>query len=211
MRANPAHSAQLLAALLLAATLSACGATNSAVTTPTTAPVDPTRPPENLRWEPYQGVSLPIGAQDGPKQLATIASGYSHTPQGAALAAINSSTRMSLAPDDTWPTAASQSLMPGPGKDAWVMARAQISITAPAAAATAPHITAYKVVNYTPATTDLVVYATYSDNSITASAQTVTWSADDWRLVLPNPASKLQTIHSIPAIPPDAVNLNPPK
>ncbi|MEV6768717.1 hypothetical protein AB0N05_08775 [Nocardia sp. NPDC051030] len=211
MRAKSAHHAQTLAVAAAALTLAACGGNDSAVTAPTTTPIDPARAPADLRWENYQGVPLPIGAHDGPAKLSGTASGYSHTPQGAALAAINHSTRISLAPDNAWAQMASISLMPGPGKDAWVMARVQISITAPAAPATAPRIAGYKVVNYTPASTDLVIYSTYPDNSITATAETVTWSSEDWRLVLPNPAAKVQTIQSIPAIPANVVKLDSPK
>ncbi|AYF76246.1 hypothetical protein D7D52_23170 [Nocardia yunnanensis] len=102
---------------------------------------------------------------------------------------------------------AALSLIPGPAKDSWVLARAQISITAPANATVAPHITAYKITNYTPDRADLTVYATYSDASITATAETVLWVSEDWRLLLPDPAAKTQTVQSVPAIPADAVTL----
>lgn len=192
----------ILAALLL---LAACGADSSS-TTPTTEPPDPSRPPANVHWESYQGIQLPIGA-DGPKNVGTVATGYTHSPQGAALAAINHNVRLSLAPDTTWPQIASQSLIPGPAKDNWVLSRSQISITSAANPALAPRITAYKINNYSPERTDLTVYSTYPDASITSAEQTVLWVSEDWRLLLPDPVAKIPTVHSIPVIPEGVVTL----
>ncbi|MVU77518.1 hypothetical protein GPX89_09695 [Nocardia sp. ET3-3] len=218
MRAKPAHHAQtaraVVAALLVAAcalTAAACGGSDHAGSTTKTTQVDPSRAPSDVRWENYQGVQLPIGDHDGPSKLGTTAAGYSRTPQGAALAAINHSTRLSLAPDGQWPQVAAISLIPGPAKDSWVLARAQISITAPANPVVAPHIAAYKITAYTPDRADLTVYATYSDDSITATAETVLWVSDDWRLLLADPAAKVQTVQSVPAVPADAVTLAAPK
>ncbi|MRH92912.1 hypothetical protein GFY24_36780 [Nocardia sp. SYP-A9097] len=183
----------------------------SAVTTTNLPPPDPTRAPVDVHWEAFQGIQLPIGAHDGPTKLGTTASGYSHTPQGAALAAINHTVRISLAPDGVWPDVAAQALMPGPAKDSWVLSRAQISITAPANPIVAPRISGYKFVAYTATKADVTIYTTYTDASIAATLQTVEWSADDWRLDLPDPNSKTPTVQSIPAIPEGVIKLEPPK
>lgn len=211
MRARAAHFKQLLVTVLAAAALTACGGADPAEVAPTTPPPDPARAPANLRWENYQGVQLPLGGEDGPSKLAAVPLGYTHTPQGAALAAINHSARLSLAPDSVWPTLAANALLPGPGKDAWVLARVQVSLTAATDPTVAPHITAYKITAYDPARTALTVYATYSDASITATDTTVVWSADDWRLQLPDPAAKTVTVHSVKTIPADAVSLTAAK
>ncbi|MTE13776.1 hypothetical protein [Nocardia aurantiaca] len=218
MRAKPAHYAQTfvsaVAVLLVSSAVlavSACGVSDDSVPKATTTPVDPGRTPADVHWENYQGVQLPVGSHDGPSKLGTTAAGFSRTPQGAALAAINHSTRLSLAPDGAWPQVAAISLISGPAKDSWVLARAQVSITAPANPAVAPRITAYKITAYTPDRTDLTVYATYSDASITATSETVLWVSEDWRLLLPDPAAKTQTVQSVPSVPADAVKLEPPK
>ncbi|MFB8006995.1 hypothetical protein [Nocardia sp. NPDC056000] len=209
MRARPAHFALPLAA---ACVLTACGGLGGGgVTTTNIAPPDPARAPADVHWEAFQGIQLPIGAHDGPTKLSTTAAGYSHTPQGAALAAVNLSVRLSLAPDAAWPEIASQSLMPGPAKDSWVLSRAQISITAPANPAVAPRISGYKIPAYDPLRTEVTIYTTYPDASIAATRQTVQWSAEDWRLTLPDPTSKTPTVQSIPSIPTDAVKLEPAK
>ncbi|WP_330179604.1 hypothetical protein OHB26_24525 [Nocardia sp. NBC_01503] len=213
MRARPASSALTLALALAATlTLTACGGLGgTGVTTTSLAPPDPAHAPTDVHWEAFQGIQLPIGAHDGPTKIGTTASGYSHTPQGAALAAINHTVRLSLAPDSSWPEVASQSLMPGPAKDSWVLSRAQISVTAPADPAVAPRISGYKIATYDPIRTDITIYTTYPDASIAATLQTVEWSADDWRLRLPDPNSKTTTVQSIPAIPEGIVRLEPPK
>ncbi|MGW4249198.1 hypothetical protein [Nocardia sp. NPDC004722] len=218
MCAKPAHHAQTFAAVAVtlfvtacALTASACGVSDNSASKTTTTTVDPARAPADVHWENYQGVLLPVGGHDGPSKLGTTAAGFTHTPQGAALAAINHSTRLALAPDGVWPQVAAISLIPGPAKDSWVLARAQVTITAPANPTVAPHITAYKITAYTPDRADLIVYSTYSDASITATAETVRWVSEDWRLLLPDPTAKTQTVQSIPAIPADAVTLPPAK
>ncbi|MGW5224541.1 hypothetical protein ACWEP5_06265 [Nocardia niigatensis] len=218
MRAKSAHHAQTFTAtavtLLVSAAvlaLSACGISDQSAAKTTTTAVDPARAPADVHWENYQGVQLPIGSHDGPSKLGATAAGFSHTPQGAALAAINHSTRLSLAPDGAWPQVAAISLIPGPAKDSWVLARAQVSITAPANPTVAPRITAYKLTAYAPDRADLTVYATYSDGSITATAETVLWVSEDWRLLLADPAAKTATVQSVPSVPADAVKLEPPK
>lgn len=187
--------------------VTACGLSDTPPTVVTSAPPDLKQVPADIRWEAWQGVNLPYARQDGPTKMSEAALGYSHTPQGAALAAIHHTVRISIAPDSAWAKIAAQSLMPGPGKDAWVIARAQISVTQPPSPAVAPRVTAYKITSYTPDRTDLLVYSTYSDNSITSNKSTVIWSSNDWRLQLPDPALKAVVVESIPAIPADAVQL----
>ncbi|MBL1079866.1 hypothetical protein JK358_36260 [Nocardia sp. 2] len=219
-RPRPVRALRPRAALLLTCALAAllataaCGAPDPAVvatpTTTSTTPPDPTRPPAELRWEAWQGVQLPF-AQEGPTKIAESALGYSHSPQGAVLAAIHHTLRVSLSPDGSWPRMAAQSLMPGPGKDSWVIARALLSITTPADPATAPTITAYKVNTYADARAEIVIYSTYPDASITANTATVVWLSDDWRLLIPDPAAKVQTVQAVSFIPFDVVRLEHPQ
>ncbi|WP_157554965.1 hypothetical protein [Nocardia crassostreae] len=211
MRAKAAHFTQIMMTLVFATVISACGSPAPTVTpTTTTPPPDPTRPPAEIRWEPYQGIQLPIGAQDGPAKPTPVAIGYSHSPQGAALAAINHTIRLSLAPDGSWPQIANLTLITGPAKDSWVLARAQISITAPADPATAPRISAYKIAAYTPDRSDVTIFTTYPDASIASTTRSVVWASNDWRLQLPDPDSQEPTIQAIDFIPFDAIPLASP-
>ena len=96
--ARHAFAAATLALIVL---LTGCGSDEPTDTadTITTTTIDPDRAPTEVRWEPYQGITLPIGA-DGPRQTSGgTATGFTQSPQGAALAAINHSVRIGVAPD----------------------------------------------------------------------------------------------------------------
>ena len=59
--------------------------------------------PTHLHWSPFDGMSLPF-ADQGPATLDDpVATGYTRTPAGAALAAIQTTVRMSLAQDTQYP------------------------------------------------------------------------------------------------------------
>ncbi|ATL72544.1 hypothetical protein [Nocardia terpenica] len=192
------------AAALLAVT--GCGDGGHESTTGPAAP-DLNRAPAGVHWQTWQGVALPVSSTDGPADIDAAATGYSHTPQGAALAAIQHSIRTMLAPDDSWPTIAARSLVPlSPGADAWKLTRVLVSKikTDPAAV---PRIAGYKITSWSPGRAAVTVYTTYSDASVLASDTTVTWTAGDWRLLLPDPAAKIVTQHDVPAVPADAVRL----
>lgn len=66
-------------------------------------PTDPnwlTAAPTGLSWQRVDGVPLPFTASDGPSRIdGAVAAGYSHTPQGAAIAALQISMRMLYSPD----------------------------------------------------------------------------------------------------------------
>ncbi|MFF0494335.1 hypothetical protein ACFYTQ_35405 [Nocardia sp. NPDC004068] len=198
-----AAGAAVAAAALLSVT--GCSSAGQHKTAPPSRP-DPNRAPADVRWQIWQGVALPIGAKDGPARVDAAATGYSHTPQGAALAAIQNSIRMALAPDDSWTKVAALSLVPGPGKDAWVQSRVLVSITK-TDPAVAPRIAGYKLTNWSPDKAAVTVYTTYPDASVLASDEMVTWTAGDWRLLLPDPAAKTVAEHDVPAVPADAIQL----
>lgn len=59
-----------------------------------------TTPPRQLEWKLIDGVRLPYSKTDGPARIVgPLATGYSHTPQGAVVAAWQISTRMLTVPD----------------------------------------------------------------------------------------------------------------
>lgn len=174
------------------------------------AGVDLNRPPAAVTWHSYYGVALPFGAADGPKRHQTTATGFSHNPQGAALAAIQHDLRMSLAHED-WPLVGRDELAPGPGKDAWVISRDLVKLEGPANPATAPRIAGYRISSYTPDRAAVTIYTIYPDRSIAATDTTVTWTDNDWRLALPPPESTTVTVHAVPAIPTGTVPMQDPR
>ncbi|MBF6339744.1 hypothetical protein IU450_28215 [Nocardia abscessus] len=210
---NPSHAHRIgvVAALaftapLAAAGLLACGTENTSEShgMPSMAT---TAAPTRLRWQPFQGVDLPV-ADQGPHHIeGPVATGYHHSPAGAALAAIQSTVRMSIATDSQWPMVGQRMLAPGPGRDAWATARAQISIAAPIANG-APKVLGYVIGRYTLGASDVDIYSLHPDNSVTRNRTHVLWHSDDWRLQLPdNPTAASVTAVDVP--PADMVALTP--
>ncbi|WP_051194500.1 hypothetical protein [Nocardia jiangxiensis] len=152
----------------------------------------------------FQGITLPIADQGPHHDDGTVAAGFEHSPAGAALAAIQASVRMSVATDIQFPAVGQRMLAPGPGRDAWAVARAQVSITAPAD--TPPLLLGYCVRSYTPARAEIAIYARQPDNSLTCNSETVLWQSRDWKLLLPDQL-RTQAITSVPTTPADMVVL----
>ncbi|MFD6463979.1 hypothetical protein, partial [Streptomyces roseolus] len=69
----------------------------------TRTPADPdwlTAAPQGVSWQRVDGAPLPFTASDGPARIdGAVAAGYSHTPQGAAVAALQISMRILYSPD----------------------------------------------------------------------------------------------------------------
>ncbi|WP_157129507.1 hypothetical protein [Nocardia amamiensis] len=211
MNPSHAHRIAVVAALaftgpIAAAGLLACGTekTSESHGMPSTAT---TAAPTGLRWQPFQGVELPV-AEQGPHHIdGPAATGYDRSPAGAALAAIHSTVRMSIATDSQWPMVGQHMLAPGPGRDAWATARAQISITAPITN-DAPKVLGYVILRYTLDATDVDIYTIHPDNSVTRNHTHILWHSDDWRLQLPDsPTAASVTAVDVP--PADMVALTP--
>ncbi|MFE7718569.1 hypothetical protein ACFU44_05955 [Nocardia rhizosphaerihabitans] len=184
-----------LAALLTVAT-GCTGADTDRTSTTTAAPLVPS----GLSWRSWQGIELPVALQ-GPRLIeGAVASDFDRSPAGAALAAIHATVRMSLAPDGQWPQVGQRMLAPGPGRDKWATARAQVSITAPASDSV-PTILGYTLAAYTLTEARVDIYSAYTDHSITRNRSTVIWVVDGWRLLLPDPVteSPVTAVDSAPA------------
>ncbi|MFI8974159.1 hypothetical protein ACIGO9_14830 [Nocardia asteroides] len=188
----------MLAALLTVAT----GCTNTDIDRATTTSTTTAAPlvPSGLTWRSWQGIELPVATQ-GPRLIeGAVATDFDRSPAGAALAAIHATVRMSLAPDGQWPQVGQRMLAPGPGRDKWATARAQVSITAPATESV-PNILGYILTTYTPTEARVEIYSSYTDHSVTHNTATVIWAVDGWRLLLPDPATEnpVTAVDSAPA------------
>ncbi|MEV0853807.1 hypothetical protein [Nocardia fluminea] len=72
--------------------------------------IEPTRPdylsaaPARLQWQRiWDGAAVPVSGSDGPARIdAGVAAGFAHTPQGAALAAMDAIGRVYAAPEPIW-------------------------------------------------------------------------------------------------------------
>lgn len=167
--------------------------------------------PTDVRWEPYQGISLPFAEQGPTKIDAGAATGFNRSPQGAALAAISHTIRLSVAPDDQWPKIAAVEILPGPARDEWSINRVQLSITAPVAKDVTPRVLGYKIGDYSDDRATLTIYTEYPDSSRAGNKATVVWSAEDWKLQLPDTSSTENPVSVVTDLPGDVVKLEGPK
>ncbi|MET7772089.1 hypothetical protein [Nocardia sp. NPDC005366] len=194
---------------LTAAALFACGTDTPSEPTRLPATVDTTAPPTGLRWQPFQGVDLPVTDQGPHRVDGAVATGYEHSPAGAAVAATQATVRASIATDAQWPQIGARMLTPGTGRDRWATARAQISITTPIAEG-APRLLGYVLTRYSPEAAEVEIYSLHPDNSLTRNHAAVLWLYEDWRLALPDPASGTPPpVTAVTVPPPDLVAFLP--
>ncbi len=188
-----------MVAVALVAT--SCGGSH----TPPESELSITDPPQINRWITVGGIEVPIGTTDGPSngEWEPFA-GFSHTPQGAALAAITQSVQLSTASDRTWPR--SWPVSPHPAKAA--------TCTPPTAPwwrfreptpEMVPTIVGYTIDDYSDTAATVSVVQRFSDDSLASSTTQVVWVDDDWRLNLPSETAA--TITALDEVPSELVNL----
>jgi hypothetical protein len=151
------------------------------------------------RWQDFHGIALPSSAQDGPRHTrAGLASGFTDTPTGALLAAINIAVRTAAVwgPAIYTPTITVQVTGPDTAalQHADTVAYAQLRAAAhvrdgqPAGRGYAA-VTAYRIAAYTSdaATVDLVTAGPGSDGTTVLAATRIglIWAHGDWRVLAP--------------------------
>lgn len=203
-----------LAATTLALGPTACGSDDPAAPTEptvTSQAVDPAAPPEQVSWQAYQSIDLPTSAVSGPKSISPAASGYQHSPQGAALAAIQTTVRISTAPDNQWAAQVRASVAPGTGRDEFMINRAQLSISPGAPQDEArPTLRGYVMRDYSDERTNVDIITSYSDGSLLSTATHMLWRDGDWKLVLPDPADEVEKQTALNEIPSSMTTLEAP-
>lgn len=209
--ARTAGSALVAATVLFG--VAACGSDEPAEPSPpapTSQAVDPTAPPEQVSWQAYQSIDLPSSAVSGPKS-ASPASGYTQSPQGAALAAIQTTVRISTAPDNQWAAQVRSSVAPGAGRDAFMINRAQLTISPGAPQDEArPTVRGYVMRDYSDQRATVDIITSYSDDSVLSTTARMLWRDGDWKLVLPDPAEQLETQTALEEIPSEMTALEAP-
>ncbi|MFE9328266.1 hypothetical protein ACIHDR_46010 [Nocardia sp. NPDC052278] len=189
----------VIAALMLVLSVG-CGGDEQAQDSTTPREPDLSASPAGVRWLDYQGVQLPVGA-DGPSEVTAMsATGFTQTPQGAALAAIVHTIRMSLAPDEHWADIAKHELAMGPGRDSWVTSRGLLSIETSADPAQAPRVRGYTITDYTPISARVDIFTSFPDQSIAINSTVVVWIGGDWWLQLPPPDSIEPVVRAVDSV-----------
>ncbi|MCW4356154.1 hypothetical protein ONR57_22875 [Hoyosella sp. YIM 151337] len=163
--------------------------------------------PVIAQWRDVQGIEVPLGADDGPSSGPYEPfTGFTHTPQGAALAAITQSVQVSTAVDSQWPKILSTVAAPGAGRDLYAAHRALVSVSERVDADVAPDIIGYQWRSYEPDRAEVNVVQKYPDDSLGANRVVVVWNGQDWQLDLPAPGEDRAAL-ALAAIPDDTVRL----
>lgn len=166
-----------------------------------------TAAPEISSWSSLNGISVPIGVADGPRSgIWEPLTGFSHTPQGAALAAIGQSVQLSTAPDTSWSKVLPVVAAPGEGRDAFAVNRALITATGSIDPSVAPSILGYRFENYSESNAAVDVVQRFPDDSLASTRTNVVWVETDWKLDLPTPENAVGA-KELTEIPSDMVDL----
>lgn len=143
-----------------------------------------TAAPLGLSWQRVDGVPLLFSGSDGPSRLnGPIAAGYTHTPQGATVAALQISMRLVYSPDYVR-VLDEQTTLPQEQREQIISARAlQPRLDSQGLERSTIAPTAFRVAAYT-GDAALVEYAyPRADGSGTfrVAAIALAWSAGDWK------------------------------
>lgn len=179
--------------------LAACGTGHDATptATPDTAP-DLRSAPAELTWREVAGVSVPTSRIDGPFAGTSVnRSGYSQTPQGAVLAAINGQAALAVADDRAWPEVVNAVTAPGPGRDEFAAARSAVTVSGSVPADAAPRFVGFEITEYShePLSAAVSIAQTIrTDDQIYAYPVALQWISDDWRIVLPTAEENIDAV-----------------
>jgi hypothetical protein len=141
-----------------------------------------TAAPHRISWQRVDGIPFPFSDSDGPARITgAVATGYSHTPQGATLAAAHISFRLAWSPD-FMAVLEQQTRVDEVTRQALISARSHSGAVDPemvAAIAKAP--VAFKVSSYTD--TKAVVYLAFptATNQYRFAPVAVVWADNDWK------------------------------
>lgn len=148
------------------------------------SPADPawlTGAPHDISWQRVDGVPLPFSSSDGPARIdGAVASGYSHTPQGAVMAAAQISFRLAWSPDYERVVRA-QTAVSDQTRQQLVDARASNSLDPAVVGQYASAPVAFKIAEYTAEATTLWLAFPARDGQFTFARAALVWSGNDWK------------------------------
>ena len=172
-------------------------------TTPQVEPVDqavPTTAPRDVTWSLFQGVALPSSPSAGPRRVqGPVHAGYAHSPTGALLAAKQIGVRYLVTPGTAWRQVVQEQVVPGPGRDAYVQARAKVT-TDQVPSGTYGQSAGFRFVTYTPDVAVIQFATRFTNGSLRVTTSTVRWIDGDWKLHLQPDGSASTTAQRIDSL-----------
>ncbi len=144
----------------------------------------PTSAPVNVTWTLFEGIGLPTSTDVGPTTVqGSVASGYSHSPTGALIAAAQLAVRVVLAPDTDWRLAVDAGTVPGPGREAWIKDREPLTGKfegiEPGRAA---QLAGFAFTGYSPDLAVITLVNGDAPEGYRASTVTLVWRDGDWKV-----------------------------
>lgn len=179
---------RVLAGVTIAAALllSGCSSSSEEASADSPTAVSLTDVPAITSWTSVNGIMVPLSKTDGPTNGSWEPfAGFSHTPQGAALAAIGQSVQLSTASDQSWPKMLAGVAVSGEGRDEFAVNRALISSSGTVDPAVAPSILGYVVTDYSDTAASVDIVQRFPDDSLATTRSAVLWTETDWKLNLP--------------------------
>lgn len=170
---------------------------------------DLSAPPQKLSLSNVKGVKLPVSSVHGPRDVGTYsdASGWEHSPQGAALAAVNGSIRPMLADDKHWEDAAAAAFAPTAGRDVFTQARVSIIGKGIDKTLLPTAFNGYKFNDYSDEHAAVTVFTSYTDGSKAANEYQMDFTGGDWKIHLPDDGDAGGSVEAVDNFPDDMVSL----
>ena len=159
--------------------------------------INTTAVPGDLTFRSVGGLRVPVSRADGPARPSPP-EGYSHTPQGAALAAANGQAALAVTPDAVWPEMVRTVTAPGPGRDEFAYARTLLSVSGSVPAEQASEFVGFRITDYRPDRA-IVLLAMRTPQAgaaplLTAYPVQTVWSGGDWKVVLPQQSDGIDAV-----------------
>ncbi|MBF6253913.1 hypothetical protein IU414_18330 [Nocardia farcinica] len=149
------------------------------------SPADPdwlTAAPQGVSWQRVEGVPLPFSASDGPSRIdGAVAAGYSHTPQGAAIAALQISMRILYSPDYARILDAQAAISDGDRQQILTARSTQPRLDPVAVQASTVQPAGFKIGAYTGDAATVYYAYPRPSGSYRIARQAVVWRDGDWR------------------------------
>lgn len=188
------HSVRCLAAVATSGALLLAGCSSDDDGESGPPPVDLHAAPSNVTMRSMGGLKVPSSREDGPA-TSTPPEGYSHSPQGAALAAANGQAALATASDQQWAETVRTVTAPGAGRDEFAYGRTLMHVSGSVDKAQAAEFVGFKVTEYDP-NRAVVLLATRTPQVgaaplLTAYPVQTAWSSGDWKVVLPKQADNV--------------------
>jgi hypothetical protein len=182
------------AAVTPATSTPAASAASAAVSTPTPLVTTiPTTPPAGVTWQLFQGVAVPTSATDGPTRITgTVYAGYSHTPYGALIAALQIGTRYLVTPNNGWRPVTQEQVMPGSVRDTYTAARATSGDNPPSGGLA--QFAGFRFVTYNADIAVISVATRSPQGGLASLDSTMHWVDGDWKYELPPIGTQFQPL-----------------